>query len=113
MTYAFASRLPTIALDFLLLLPHRLAILRESLQSAREISSPPTPAPAPKPPASVTSSAPSGSQRTDAAPTPSESEAESSTYTSEADGEASTNPSYAPTRANTIADSWVSVKDDE
>lgn len=118
MTYAVASKLPTVVLDFLLLLPHRLADLRESLQASVDIPPPiATPAEhAVSPPGLRQSSgvpqAPlSESQRSDTVPTPSETE--SSTYASEADGEASTNPSQVPTRANTIAESWVSVNDDE
>lgn len=72
----------------------------------------PTPK-APTVPPSTTKAPLSESQHTDAGPTPSESEADSSAYTSEADGETSAAPSQVPTRANTIADSWVSVKDDE
>lgn len=114
-TYAVASKLPPAILDFLLLLPHRLALLRESLQTARDMP-PPVFTPAPKAPSSLASTTKtplSESQHTDARPTPSESEAGSSAYTSEADGETSAAPSQAPSRANTIADSWVSVKDDE
>lgn len=114
-------------------------MLRESLQNARD-TPPPTPAPAPKQPpvnqqlaASTSSTAKtplSESQRTDVgAPTASSEseEADSSAYTStssEVDGdggEASSSTDHHPlhvpttttTRANTIADSWVSVQDDE
>jgi hypothetical protein len=117
-TYAVASKLPTVVLDFLLLLPHRLADLRESLQASVDIPPPITAAaqnttapPGLRQSSGIPQAPLSESQRTDAGPTPSESE--SSTYTSEVDGEASTNPSQAPTRANTIAESWVSVNDDE
>lgn len=114
-TYAVASKLPPAILDFLLLLPHRLALLRESLQTARDLP-PQVVKPTSKAPTVLPTSTKtplSESQHTDAGPTPSESEADSSAYTSEADGETSAAPSQAPTRANTIADSWVSVKDDE
>ena len=119
MTYAVASKLPTVILDFLLLLPHRLADLRESLQATADIP--------PPIPATTASAAPLGSRQSSDIPqaplsesqhtdttAPTSSESGSSAYASEADGEASTNASQIPTRAgSTIAESWVSVHDEE
>lgn len=97
-----------------------MADLRESLHATVD-APPPIPDATSKEAALPSSRRPSGvpqaplseGQRTDAtAPTPSESD--SSAYASEADGEASTHPSQVPTRAaSTIAESWVSVNDDE
>lgn len=126
LTYAFASRLPGSILDFLLLLPHRLAILKDSLQSQSQSHTLPQPESIPPPPATGGQVPLSESQRTASGtgtgmgsgtgnPTPSESE-----YTSQSsdvgDGDVGVGASVqgsARGGARTIADSWVSVKDDE